>query len=464
MSLAPSSLDDLLRTLNSALRMAQLYPRGHQSIASSLQRAEEELAVLFRRGSAVTLGVLDEEIVFQDGDSYRVCSGAGYLLRILQSHGVDRVTFTQGCSTADLGELIDVLQQSPEVVQGGGGGHRVLQARGIRTITLSRLTPTALESKDPSRPAIHRDTTDPAVCGLFVHARTGFDGMVESVASHRPILVDPARAYVYALTQTLIEGKSPVLSLALMERHENEWLTRLVRVTTLAVGYARHLGLTPQQTESLGTASFLYDVGLLALGLQRESVSEDAPLFQMHPAEGARLLLAGKQVDRLSVVVAFEHHMRHDLSGFPRVPGKRQIHPMAELVGLADSFVDLVTPKSGQRGLRSDEAILQLSRLVGTTFSARLFSSFVSMVGVFAPGTFVRLSDGRLAMVVATNPAHVLRPRVQVITAEDGATLDRPLYLDLSDSGHSMAIVAAMDPREHGIDPGPLVRPLLGGV
>ncbi|MBN1424309.1 hypothetical protein JXA88_07125 [Candidatus Fermentibacteria bacterium] len=459
-----SSLDDLLRTLNSALRMAQLYPRGHQSIASSLQRAEEELAALLRRCAAVDLGILAEEIVFQDGDTFQATSGADHLLRILQSHGVDRVTFSQGCSAEDLSELIDVLQQSPEAVQSRGGSHRVLQARGIRTITLNRLTPTALQAKDLARPPDQLDAEHRVVSGLFVHARAGFEGIVESAMSHRPISIGPARAYVYELTQALVEGRSPVLSLALMERHEDEWLTHLVRVTTLAVGYARHLGLTPEQTAALGTASFLYDVGLLALGLRRESASEDERLFQMHPAEGARMLLLGRQVDRLSVVVAFEHHMRYDLSGFPRVSGKRQIHPMAELVGLADEFVDLVTPRSGERGIRSDEAILQLSRLVGKAFSARLFSSFVSMVGVFAPGTFVRLSDGRLAMVVTTNPAHVLRPRVRIITHEDGRAVDRPLTIDLADSGPSITIVAGLDPREHGILPGPLIRPLIDGA
>ncbi|MCU0611885.1 MAG: hypothetical protein MUE60_08870 [Candidatus Eisenbacteria bacterium] len=461
---AVGSVDDLLRSLNSALRVAQLYPRGHQSIATGLARAEEELTMLLRRRTAVHLGVLGEEIVFDDGDSYRASSAASYLLRVLQGHGVDRVSFSQGCCVADLSELVDILQRTPEEVTEGGGVQRVLHARGVRTITLERLTPTPLQAKDDMAPAIRPATATRDRSNLIVQARTGLDGIIESVESHRPIPSDPARSYVYELTQALVEGDSPLLSLALMEGHEDRWLTRLVRVTALAVGHGRRLGLGIEEVQALGTASFLYDVGLLALGLTRDSALENQQIYQSHPVEGARLLLASKNVDRLSVVVAFEHHMLHDLSGYPCVPGKRLVHPMAELVGLADEFVDLVSERAGRPALRSDQAILRLSKDAGRAYDARLFAAFVATVGVFAPGTFVDLSDGRWALVVTNNPRHVLRPGVRIIADDSGRVLDRPSHLDLAASGAAISIIGAFDPRERGIEPGPFLRSLVGGA
>ncbi len=464
MSQAPQDLifEELLRSLNGALRVAQLYPRGHQSIVMGLQKADEALRTLLSRVPAVHLGVLGEEIVYDKGDSYQASSGAPFLLKVLQDHGVDRVTFHKGCSLSDLSELLDVLQQSPEVVSEAGGAHRVLQTRGIRTITLERLTPTPLEAKRPGPIVVSTPALSAAAAGLVVQARNTLAEVAESVEGGRPIPTDPARSYAYELTKALVDAEASPLSLALFEQHEDAWLTRLVRVTAVAVAYGRRLGLLPEQMQALGTASFLYDVGLLALGLNRASVREDEPAYRRHPIEGARILLQSKNIDRLSVVVAFEHHMHHDLSGFPKVPGKKSVHPVAELVGLADAFVDLVSGAPDRRGLRSDEAVMRLSQSAGKAYETGLFSAFVATVGVFAPGTFVDLSDGRSGMVLSTNPLHVLRPVVRIISDETGRILPRPVDVDLSKAG-PLRIIRSFDASERGIDPRRFTSALMGG-
>lgn len=457
---AAGSIDEFLRALNSALRVGQLYPRGHSSIVAALARAEDELALLLRLRPTVNLGTLGEEIVFDDGKTYPISTAAGALLRVLQAHGIDRITMAQGCSAADLNELLDILQQSPEDIAAVGGAQRALQTRGVRAITLERLTPTPLQPKDVSAPQLPEFS--PLQSRLLVQARAGVEALVDSIEGHRPIIADSAREYAYDLTRALVEGESPVLSLALMGGHEERWLMHLVRVTALATAYGRHLGLDPGAMQSMTTAAFLYDVGLLALGLRRDSAPENTALYRAHPVEGARLLLAGKNVDRLSVVVAFEHHMLHDQSGYPCVAGKQLVHPAAELVGLADEFVDLVSDRETRRGLRPDQAILRLSSAAGKAYDGRLFAAFVETVGVFAPGTFVDLSDGRYAVVMKTNPLHVLRPLVRVIADEAGRILDRPSSLDLAACTH-ISILGAFDPRERGIDPGGFVRPLMAG-
>ena len=446
------SIEELLRSLNGALRVAQLYPRGHSAITSSLEKAEKALSNLMQTRERLTLGILEDEVIFGDRAIYQSTQYAGYLVRVLRSNGVDRVTFMSGCNQTDLGELIDLLQKDAELINEMGGIQHTLQTRGIRRIVMERLTTPPLERKtdDIFMPEQIKAARLPD--SLIVQAQSGLEDVVGSLNRRKPIPVDPTRAYVYELTQTLVDGQSPLLTLALLESHEDGWLKRLVKVSTLAVAFARQLGLSQQEIEALGTSAFLYDIGLLSLGVDIQDLSYADEAFQNHPVEGAKILLSGREVDRLSVIVAFEHHMWHDLSGFPKVVGKKRIHPVAELVGLIDTFVDLVSGGRDKPGCRSDQAILEISRYAGKRFDARLFTRFVAMTGVFSPGTFVRLNDGRIGIVIQTNPAHVLRPQLRIIKTSDGSILETPEFLDLSRESISTVILDAIDPSDHGID------------
>ena len=438
--------------MNGALRVAQLYPRGHSAITSSLEKAANALKILLETRDRLTLGILENEVIFGDRAVYQTTHFAGYLVQVLRDNGVDRVTFLTGCNQSDLGELVDLLQKDVESIHEIGGIQHALHARGIRRIVMERLTTPPLTRKTEDIFLPEQIKAAPLPDSLIVQAQSGLEDVVGSLNKRKPIPVDPARAYVYELTQTLVEGQSPLLTLALLESHEDGWLKRLVKVSTLAVAFARQLGLSQSEVEALGTSAFLYDIGLLSMGVDIQDLPYEDEAFQTHPIEGAKILLSGKEVDRLSVIVAFEHHMWHDLSGFPKVVGKKKIHPVAELVGLIDTFVDLISGGPDRPSHRSDQAILEISRYAGKRFDPRLFTRFVAMTGVFSPGTFVRLNDGRIGIVIQTNPAHVLRPQLRIIRLSDGTILETPEFLDLSREPVSIVILDAINPSDHGID------------
>ncbi len=453
------AVEDLLRALNGALRVVQLYPRGHRSVAAGLARAENALSTLLRNRSRIEIGILEDELIFEDRAIYQASQFAGFLIQVLKGHGVDRLTFLPGCHEKDLGELIDVLQQPPDVVSDMGGVHKVMRTRGVKTLVLERLMVSLLKPKE------RHGLIPPGLPGakalphsLIVQAKAGLDEVADSVASKKPIMIGPAKAYVYELTQALVEGESPLLSLAMLESHQDRWLKQLVKVSTLAVAFARRMGFDQKSMESMGTASFLHDIGLLSSGEDRAAVLKDEEGFRQHPVEGMRLLLSGKDVDKLSVVVAFEHHMGHDLSGFPKVVGKKRVHPVAELVGLAASFVDLVSPSEGREALRSDKAILELSKGMGQKFDDRLFACFVAMTGVFAPGILVQLNDGRIGLISAVNPLHALRPTVKLIMGSDGRELKKSVNIDLSKISSELMIMESVDAEVAGLDPDMLGR------
>jgi hypothetical protein len=78
-------------------------------------------------------------------------------------------------------------------------------------------------------------------------------------------------------------------------------------------------------------------------------------------------------------------------------------------------------------------------------FDTRLFHAFVRCVGIFPPGSLVRLSSERLALVLENNSSTLLAPRVKVFFSIRSNSRIPAETLDLSQRNCNERIVASED-------------------
>ena len=86
----------------------------------------------------------------------------------------------------------------------------------------------------------------------------------------------------------------------------------------------------------LGEAAILHDVGKARVpadivGKPGELSPEEWGVLQQHPAEGARMLLNSGPDMELAAIVAYEHHIKYDGSGYPGVRYQRKLHRVTQL-------------------------------------------------------------------------------------------------------------------------------------
>jgi HD-GYP domain-containing protein (c-di-GMP phosphodiesterase class II) len=139
---------------------------------------------------------------------------------------------------------------------------------------------------------------------------------------------------------------------------------------------------------------------------------------------GARLLIqAGKpeELSPLVPVVAFQHHMGLNRSGYPRMPQPGTLHPASLIVAVADVFDALRTVRP-YRPARSTAVACTV--LIEDARAGKLHplcvSTLVRLSKIIVRGLRVGLSDGRTAVVrhAGDDP---LRPRVET---EGGEQVD----------------------------------------
>jgi HD-GYP domain-containing protein (c-di-GMP phosphodiesterase class II) len=161
-----------------------------------------------------------------------------------------------------------------------------------------------------------------------------------------------------------------------------------------SVGVAMIAGLLtkPLQIESetafrsVGTASFLHDIGLFKLApeLANENVNAFTAAqlaeFQTHPDKGAKYLEENTKLDASVIQAVAQHHERRDGSGFPRKLGAGKISPIAEIVGISDEFVRLLREQESSSQKRSIKEIYDLMEIqVFNRFSFPVVEAFRSV-------------------------------------------------------------------------------------
>src|SRR5690606_11501415 len=132
--------------------------------------------------------------------------------------------------------------------------------------------------------------------------------------------------------------------------------THSVNVCIFAVALGKKLGLSKLQLYDHGMAALLHDVGKarIPLDILNKTASLDEHewrAMQGHPWMGALTLFGLRGYDEVpyrSILVAHEHHMKSDLTGYPRAIRPRQLGIYSRIVAVADGYDAATSRRSYQ--------------------------------------------------------------------------------------------------------------------
>ena len=172
--------------------------------------------------------------------------------------------------------------------------------------------------------------------------------------------------------------------------------------------------------------------------------------------DGAHILRRTPEMPALAPIVAFEHHLKQDLSGYPENIGSRQLNLCTMIVSIAEVF-DALRTRPYRKGLATDRIRSIMGEQGNPAFNQPLLKRFVNLMGPFPVGNLVRLNTDELAVVSAEHPTDPFRPQVKILTDKTGARLEAPLLVNTWERdgrGEQLrAVVEAVDPEPLAIDP-----------
>lgn len=424
----------LVAGLSAARKAIQLYPPMHPSYIEAIGMLVDAVAEATADGGDFLLNVHQGRLYVgsqvMPGDSPATAA----VSLSLEAHHIESLTFHPGFTGSDAAGLADVLNLRPSADLSIADE---LATRGIAGVTVA-----ALGGEGDREEREERDRKREADRALYRQLIAAMRAMSTSVRDGRPPDMEQAAGMVEHIMERLIDDEATVLGMATMSAHNEAAFFHSVNVMIYSLTLGVGLGLPEEGLISLGMAALFHDVGKAAFDL---TDAEQAKAAQaLHPQYGAEILSQIPDADRAPMLVAFEHHMGLDGSGYPERPDDYFTHPYSRMVAIADRYDNLTKKGALGDALTPDRAVIQVLREAGKSLDPTFCRLFVKALGVFPVGCVVRLSDQSVGVVRATG-ADPMLPRVRLVWDAAGMELDPPVEVDLREDDRSVVEVLESD-------------------
>lgn len=147
---------------------------------------------------------------------------------------------------------------------------------------------------------------------------------------------------------------------------------------------ARHIGLSSDDTHNLLISAYMHDIGKINIPREvlisgRRLKDEEWELVKRHPIAGQTILNQISGMDLIGEIVS-QHHERYDGSGYPRGLSGDQIHPLASILTLADSFDAMTNDRPYQKKRSYTEALEEIRRCSGRQFNPAYTEQFIEAI------------------------------------------------------------------------------------
>jgi HD-GYP domain-containing protein (c-di-GMP phosphodiesterase class II) len=193
-------------------------------------------------------------------------------------------------------------------------------------------------------------------------------------------------------------------------------------------------GLDEAQRRAVGLAALTMNIGMTREHdeLARQPgplTSQQRKTVREHPQRSVSLLRQLGALDTEWLRLVAQHHERPDGTGYPGgIPVDRITH---RLLQMADVYVACISPRKSRGALLSQQVARELY-LGARRGPDPLGAQFVKCIGFFPPGSYVRLANEELGVVMRRG-ALANTPKVFALVGKQGLPLGEPALRDTAD-------------------------------
>jgi len=423
----------VLRSLMAAIAQRRMYPPQHP-IAS---RALSSLILYLERALAGAeewrLAVVGRRVMAGGETIDGAHENLTPFLEDLKARGVETIVFRRGVGAEELRGFISLMILDPRHFASTPLSER-LAGDGIRQIEVGRLV--LDEPQEAARQAAAKEEIGTDVAEVYDGAVSFIKETILGFQSGRAISLREAESFVETMISQMQQDRSPFLILSTLKSHHAYTFTHIINVCILTLAQVEALGAEGRTLRDFGLAAMMHDIGKSLV--PREILSkpgkltpEEFALMQRHPHDGVHILRDTPGVPDLALIVAFEHHMRYNHGGYPRLKRSRPLHPCSLMTNLADTYDAMRSRRAYQEEFPPEKVAAVISEKAGTDYHPRLAQAFLQIMGAYPPGTRVRLDTGEEGVVVRTNPSNPYRPVVRMLRDSTGGLIRRLEIVDL---------------------------------
>ena len=383
----------------------------------------------------------------------------GSFARSLQDHGIGAVEIAPGVQREEWAPFVAMLLRNPDPDDAFGAFEERMAGSPIRHLFLR-------PEQDVEEPAEDEESLTAAKRTYAQSVQVAKD-VLGDVRLGKAVNVRKVKRAVQGIVDQVLSSETSMVTMTTLRDFDEYTFTHCVNVCIFSVVMGQRLGLEKMQLYELGLGALFHDIGKQRIDydiINKPSGLTDQEWAELkeHATEGLLVLFqmhGFADVPYRQMLMAYEHHMKVDMSGYPRNKRDRNPTLFSRIVAVADGFDAGTSVRSYQHKPWPPDAVLKEMRdNPKRGFDPLLVKALITATGVYPIGTLCILDTHEMAVVSRVNddPDFAHRPTVKIISDAVGVPLQEPRTLDLSgadpETGQPVrSIIKTTDPQKYGI-------------
>ena len=457
---------EVVQRLSGALRSAVLYSTSHPSVGEHVRGLVAAVQHLHQIEPVVLIGFIGGEVIADDTPLLEVTAYRTELIQYMQALGINRLLLERGVTIEEITSFVQAVAKpvlpAPSSQTADSSGAVDIDFLKLRHLRAGRIPVDVTVGKWGSRAVTVRQVYSGSIeSARMVWESARLEGTPDAPVAHET---------VEHLAEAVDSSAGIMIGLTGMKEHDEYTFTHMVNVSILTMAQARTLGIEGLQLRILGLAALLHDIGkvrtpLDILNKPTDLTPDEFAIMKRHPTDGATILRAAREMPRLAAVVAFEHHLRGDGTGYPRGLTREPVNLGTVLCAIADIYDAMRTNRVYSQPSPTERIIRVMTANDGSRFDLHLVRRFIDLMGIYPPGTLVRLTSSEIAVVLENDGPDPSLPTVKVLFDAAGTRLTttetRSLWRDATSSGDpgGIRIDTVVDAAAYDLNPISLLQP-----
>jgi HD-GYP domain-containing protein (c-di-GMP phosphodiesterase class II) len=458
----------LLLALYTALRSLKLYPVENATVQKALEDLDATTRAVVATENDLEIR-LAGDFIFVNATRLRLeldnYASFSHILAVLRTFEIGALRIHSTVSKREWQILLSLLLSLAERGEPGERFDALLER-----LTGGEVKGLEIERANPDEIDTDTEQAKQAAKRVYSQGVAVTKDVMTGARLGRATNVKRVKRAVQLIVDQVLNNETSLVGLTTIRDYDEYTFTHSVNVCIFSVALGKKLGLSRLQLYDLGMTALLHDVGKARVPIEILNKTtgldeQEWRVMQGHPWLGALTLFSMRtheEVPYRSILVAHEHHMKTDLTGYPKCIRARTLGLFSRIVSVADGFDAATTRRSYQTiPIEPDQVLREMWENPKRGYEPVLVKALINLIGVYPVGTCVILDTFEVAIVAAPSPEgqQLNRPLVRIAVDVNGAVVPPPGELvsltEVDEAGaHRRSIVKVTNPTRYGLTVG----------
>ncbi len=467
-----SQFEEFLLNFYSLSQNARIHSDNHTLVIRGIEKFSESINNWVENGS-LTLKISNDQLFIDDEKlPYNRTTKNLFdnIIRYFDTRGLEGVRFLEAVKHVSAEETLAFLRllehcgQKPEPLT---WLTNCLAAQNIKWVELIKKS----EIPQADQESSYKDKAErwERARKDYTYAKASLEEVAQKIKDKKSVVgVGKTVRVVQDMVTNLIEDDEVYAAISTLRVFDDYTFTHSVNVAMLSMCLGRRINLSRRTLASLGICALFHDLGKIEIPnevLHKKGKLDDSELklIEEHSLNSARLLLklkASPDSKARILVPLFEHHLKCDLSGYPRADWNKPLTLFGKIISIANKYDTLTSSRAYRKSLLSpDRALGYMLDHAGKDFDPILIKVFINIFGVYPVGSLLRLDTDELALVVSSPSRNFSRrPLVCVLEKEGEGSYKKREIINLDErdtetGNYVREIIETYHPATFGIQP-----------